>query len=42
LTTRAGDVALSADAKFAEICRRPFFNSQPFQPRAPPLLTGQF
>jgi hypothetical protein len=25
-----------------KICRRPFVNSEPFQPRAPPILTGQF
>ncbi len=34
--------ALSADAKSAEIRRSPFFNSQPFQPGAPPQFTRQF
>lgn len=37
-----GHVLLSKDAKIAEIFRRPFFYSQPFQSGAPSLLAEQF
>lgn len=41
-TTRAGDAEVPPHAKFAEIRLRPFFNSQSFQPRAPPILSERF
>lgn len=36
------DATLSVYAKFAEICLRPRFSSQPLQPGTPSLFTEQF
>ena len=41
-TTRKGDAAVPANAKFADVCRRPRLGLQPFQLGAQLLLTSQF